>query len=59
MTNPMYLDPGSASIILQMITGGVVAAIVAVKVFWQRILTVLHIRPADAKADAASRPENR
>ena len=40
MAVPMYLDPGSASIILQMITGGVVGVLVAVKMFWRRILVL-------------------
>jgi hypothetical protein len=47
MVVPLYLDPGSASILLQMIGGGVVAALVAVKMFWNRILVTLHLRPRD------------
>lgn len=56
MTQPMYLDPGSASIILQMIGGGVVAAVVALKLFWRRILRVLHIRTDDPEADPTPGP---
>jgi hypothetical protein len=47
MTVLAYLDPGSAGILLQMIGGGVVAALVGVKMFWRRILDMLHIRPRD------------
>jgi hypothetical protein len=47
MVVPLYLDPGSASILLQMIGGGVVAVLVAVKMFWNRILVILHLRPRD------------
>jgi hypothetical protein len=47
MTVLAYLDPGSASILLQMIGGGFVAAVVAVKMFWRRILDMLHIKPRD------------
>lgn len=47
MVVPEYLDPGSASILLQMIGGGVVALLVAVKMFWNRILVILHLRPRD------------
>jgi hypothetical protein len=39
-----YLDAGSGSIILQALIGGFAAAAVALKLFWSRILTVLHIR---------------
>ena len=38
-----YLDPGSASMLLQMIGGGVVAGLVALKLLWGRILRILHI----------------
>jgi hypothetical protein len=47
MIRPLYLDPGSASILLQMIGGGVVAFVVALKLFWRRILHALHIRTDD------------
>lgn len=33
----VYLDPGSGSFILQLIIGGVVGLLVAVKAFWGRI----------------------
>jgi hypothetical protein len=46
-----YLDPGSASMIIQMIGGGVAAAAVAVKLFWRRILSFLHIRSDDPPAE--------
>jgi len=32
-----YIDPGSGSVILQMVAGGVVGALFAVKCCWQRI----------------------
>ncbi len=32
-----YLDPGTGSMILQVILGGVAAASVALKLYWQRI----------------------
>lgn len=53
MVVPQYLDPGSASILLQMIGGGIVAALVAVKMFWNRILVALHLRPRDAERPPA------
>jgi hypothetical protein len=41
-----YLDPGSGSMVLQVILGGVVGLLMAIKIFWHRILEVLRIRPA-------------
>ncbi|MEA2123276.1 MAG: hypothetical protein QOI80_58 [Solirubrobacteraceae bacterium] len=54
-----YLDPGSTSMILQMIGGGVAAAAVALKLFWRRILRFLHIRSDDPPVEAASPPDER
>jgi hypothetical protein len=50
-----YLDPGSASMILQMLVGGLAAVAVSLKLFWRRILKVLRIRreepePAEPKS---------
>jgi hypothetical protein len=39
-----YLDPGSGSLLLQAIAGGVAGAAVVGKLFWRRILTLLRIR---------------
>jgi hypothetical protein len=39
-----YLDPGSGSLIVQLLVGGVAALGVSVKMFWGRILSFLHIR---------------
>ena len=33
-----YLDPASGSMLLQLILGGIAGAIVAVRLFWHRIL---------------------
>lgn len=35
-----YLDPGSGSMILQMILAGVAGAFVVLKLFWHRILAL-------------------
>jgi hypothetical protein len=43
-----YLDPGSGSMMLQVIAGGLAAAAVTLKVYWRRLLVLLHIRkPAE------------
>jgi hypothetical protein len=47
-----YLDPGSSSVILQMIAGGLAAAGVATKLFWGRILRFLRIRRDEPQEQA-------
>jgi hypothetical protein len=50
-----YLDPGSGSMILQIIAGGLAAVAVTAKLYWNRILRFLHIRkdePEAGKSDA-------
>jgi hypothetical protein len=42
-----YLDPGTGSVILQIIAGGVAAVAVSAKLFWRRILALLHIKRDD------------
>jgi hypothetical protein len=42
--NLAYIDPASGSMILQIILGGAAAVAVALKMWWRRVLTVLHIR---------------
>jgi hypothetical protein len=54
-----YLDPGSGSLIVQLMVGGVAAAGVALKMYWQRLLSFLRIRrdddePAVEQQDATS-----
>jgi hypothetical protein len=52
--NLAYIDPGSGSMILQMILGGLAAAAVFLKVFWHRMLVFLRIRKPD---ESRERPE--
>ncbi len=50
-----YLDPGSGSMILQIIAGGAAAVAVTAKLYWNRILTFLKIRkPEDETATQQS-----
>jgi len=42
-----YLDPGTGSMIVQLLVGGLAAAGVALKLYWRRLLSVLHIRRGD------------
>jgi hypothetical protein len=38
-TPPAYIDPGTGSLIIQVLIGALVGGLVAVKVFWSRIKT--------------------
>jgi hypothetical protein len=42
-----YIDPGSGSVLLQILLGGAAATAVGVKMSWRRLLRVLRIRKAD------------
>ncbi|HEX2161869.1 MAG TPA: hypothetical protein VHF88_08620 [Thermoleophilaceae bacterium] len=42
-----YLDPGSGSMILQILAGGVAAVAVTAKLYWSRLLKLLRIRKDD------------
>ena len=57
-----YLDPGSGSMILQIIAGGLAAVAVTAKLYWNRILKFLRIRkdePQPQTAEAtASKPDS-
>jgi hypothetical protein len=52
-----YLDPGSGSMILQIIAGGLAAVAVTAKLYWRKLLRFLRIRkdePEVHKAEAHS-----
>lgn len=44
MTILAYIDPGTGSMMLQAIAGGVAAAAVAGKFYWHRLMRFLRIR---------------
>jgi hypothetical protein len=48
-----YLDPGSGSMMLQVIAGGLAAAAVTLKVYWRRLLVFLRIRKPEEETAAA------
>jgi hypothetical protein len=57
MASPLgYIDPGTGSMLLQVIVGGVAAAAVGIKVFWGRLLAFLRIRPREEEPKADSTP---
>jgi len=53
-----YLDAGTGSIILQAVLGGTAAVAVALKLWWHKVLHVLHIRrrPEERAATDAGTP---
>ena len=40
----LYLDPGSGSLLLQALAGGVAGIVVAGKLYWGRLLRLLRLR---------------
>ena len=46
-----YIDPGSASIVLQAIVGGLAAAAFALKLYWQRVKRLLRFKPKNVKKE--------
>ena len=46
-----YLDPGSGSMILQILAGGVAAIAVTARLYWNRILKFLRIKKDDEVAE--------
>ena len=52
-----YLDPGSGSMILQILAGGVAAVGVAAKMYWRRLTRFLRLRRDMPEDDTASKPE--
>lgn len=51
-----YLDPGAGSMLLQMLLAAIAAAVVAIKLYWQRIKAFLFRRgqKAEVSGDEAS-----
>jgi hypothetical protein len=46
-----YLDPGTGSMLVQLLVGGVAAAVVTAKLYWHRILRLLRIRKSEPEPD--------
>jgi hypothetical protein len=56
-----YLDPGSGSMILQIIAGGVAAVAVTAKLYWNKLLRFFRIKkdePETAQAAQAERTDS-
>ena len=50
--DPLYLDPGSGSVILQIILASLLAIGVTLRVFWSRILAFFGKAPASDASQA-------
>ena len=46
-----YLDPGTGSMLVQLMVGGFAAVAIAAKLYWRRLLTLLRIRKRPAEPD--------
>ncbi len=53
-----YLDPGSGSMILQILAGGEAAVAVTAKLYWGRLLKFLRIRKDDEAAEEKRQPDS-
>ena len=51
-----YLDPGSGSMILQIIAGGVAAVAVTAKLYWNKLLRFLHIKKDEPETTSTEAP---
>lgn len=51
-----YLDPGSGSMLLQLLLGGVAGVAVIMKLYWYRVLTFMGIRKEQQELTADSPP---
>ena len=53
-----YLDPGSGSMMLQVIAGGLAAAAVTMKVYWRRMLVFLRIKKPEEETPTTAQTES-
>lgn len=51
--SPAYMDPGSGSMMLQVLLGGVAGLAVAARVFWDRLVGLLPGRKGKADSEAS------
>ena len=50
-----YLDAGTGSMIVQLLLGGIAAIVVALRLWWNRLLRLLRIRRPEQPASARHR----
>ncbi len=52
-----YIDPGTGSYILQMVLGGLLGGLFAIKVYWKKITAFFRKKSLEKKVDAETRAE--
>ena len=52
-----YLDPGSGSMILQILAGGLAAVAVTAKLYWNKILRFLRIKKDEPEAATVAKAD--
>ena len=52
-----YLDPGTGSMILQLLLGGIAGAMVVGRLYWQRIKEILGLAPKVVEENTQERTE--
>ena len=43
-----YLDPGTGSMVLQLLLGGIAGAVIILKLYWQRFLSLFKRKSSDS-----------
>jgi len=46
-----YMDPGTGSLFLQLLLGGVAGAALIVKLYWHRLLTMVGVKKPEPASD--------
>ena len=52
-----YLDPGSGSMLLQLVLGGLAGLAVIAKLYWHRLLTLFGVHSQQAENDSETNPD--
>ncbi len=56
---PLYIDPTAAGLGLQMLLGGIVGGVVAVKLFWGRVFSLFRRTKQDTTEETSATEEVR
>lgn len=54
-----YLDPGTGSMILQVLIGGIAGLALAGRFYWNRLLVLIGVRSEPAAEESAKEPSGR
>ncbi len=53
-----YLDPGSGSMLLQLVLGGLAGLAVIAKLYWHRLLTLFGVHSQQAESDSETNSDS-